>query len=99
MITHLFYLCKTVRTGTLCSIKVELFCHVICFPYLQFTVMKSTYIYILRYILLHKALLQCLFTVLNVFLVRLIESIVNSKTTYKWQGPTSGVLLREVSIL
>ena len=41
--------------------------------------MYSTYIYILRYILLHKALLKFPFTVLNVFLVRLIESIVTVK--------------------
>ena len=31
MITHLIYLCKTVRTGTLCSIKVELLYFVMLF--------------------------------------------------------------------
>ena len=42
---------------------------------LQFTVMQSTQIFVLRYILLHKALLKCSLTVPKVSVVRLIENI------------------------
>ena len=38
--------------------------------------MKSSYISVLRYFSLHKALLKCLFTVSQVSVVRLIKSIV-----------------------
>ena len=44
--------------------------------------MKSTYISVLRYFPLHKALLKCPLTVSKVSIVRLMESIVRGGTPY-----------------